>query len=63
MRLTDAGNAILICTRCGGEVDKGCPPIDGQYDGAFVCATCADAQNAQELTRLLAIMLPKRVLR
>lgn len=39
-KLTAEGNAILICIRCKGETDKGCPPLPGQKDSTFVCGTC-----------------------
>ena len=45
------GNAILVCSRkgCGREVDKGCPPIEGQDDSSFVCEPCHDEDNRKGL--------------
>lgn len=41
----ETGNAILVCRKCGGKTDKGCPPIDGQDDRTYKCEDCQKAEN------------------
>lgn len=57
--LNEKGNAILVCRVCSGQSDKGCPPLPGQDDSAFVCEKCQGARNVAAIKAKLAVGLPK----